>query len=96
MSGYIYVQTCASVPNKGQVGRYFRALRVENLNFFFPNVSNMVFVSTCWKLSCLRALKEGDSDEFHRKLKDTKQVMLSCFCVCLRMLYLLTYVLYTC
>lgn len=27
------------------------------------------------QISCLRALQEGDFDEFHRKLKDSKQVI---------------------
>lgn len=36
-------------------------------DFFFP---------TWWNVSCLRALQEGDSDEFLRKLKHSKEVRL--------------------
>ena len=28
-----------------------------------------------WNISCLRALQEGDFNEFHAKLKDSKQVL---------------------
>lgn len=28
-----------------------------------------------WNISCLRALQEGDFNEFHTKLKDSKQVL---------------------
>jgi hypothetical protein len=41
----------------------------------FPLWLMQSFLFYFLEISCLRALQEGDFEDFHRKLKDSKQVI---------------------